>query len=110
MGKMFAIGPEGQASLPGWVIPKTQKMVLDTSMLNTEHYRYVSRVKWSNSGEEVAIEKGAFWSPRLRSPTLLLYNNAWNNLTACKQRVIGNKIICIRSQYLKSFNSVQKIS
>ena len=30
------------------VIPKTFKMLLDTSMLNTQQYKYVSSVKWSN--------------------------------------------------------------
>ena len=38
-------------SIPDHVIPKTSKMVLDTSLLNI---RYVSRVKWSNPGKGVA--------------------------------------------------------
>ena len=25
----------------GWVIPKTQKIVLDTSLLNTQHYKSI---------------------------------------------------------------------
>ena len=33
-------------------IPKTQKMVLDATLLNTQHYKV--RVKWSNSGKGVA--------------------------------------------------------
>ena len=39
-------------SIPGRVIPKTQKMVLDASLLNTQHLK--SRVKLSNSGKGVA--------------------------------------------------------
>ena len=31
MGRVFANGPGDQGSIPGWVIPKTQKMALDTS-------------------------------------------------------------------------------
>ena len=47
---------------------KNFKMVLDTSLLNTQQYK----VNWSNPGKGVApsptlgvvaIEKGAFWSP-----------------------------------------------
>ena len=38
MSRVFAYGPEGQGSIPGWVIPKTQKMVLDAALLNTQHY------------------------------------------------------------------------
>ena len=36
--RVFANGPEDPSSIPGRVIPKTQKMVLDTSLLNTQHY------------------------------------------------------------------------
>ena len=31
--------PGDLGSIPGPVIPKTQKMVLDTSLLNTQHYK-----------------------------------------------------------------------
>ena len=34
-----ANGPGDQGSIPGQVIPKTLKMVLDTSLLNTQHYK-----------------------------------------------------------------------
>ena len=48
VGKVFTNGPGIWCSIPDKVIPKTQKMVLDTSLLNTQHLRYISRVKWSN--------------------------------------------------------------
>ena len=35
---MFATGPGDRGSIPGRVIPKTQKMVLDAALLNTQHY------------------------------------------------------------------------
>ena len=35
VGRMFANGPGDLGSIPGHVIPKTLKMVLDTSLLNT---------------------------------------------------------------------------
>ena len=38
----------------GCVIPKTLKMVLDTSLLNTLQYKVLSRVKWSNPRKGVA--------------------------------------------------------
>ena len=41
-------------SIPGRVIPKTLKMVLDTSLLSTQQYKVLSRVKWSNPGKGVA--------------------------------------------------------
>ena len=39
VGRMFANGPGGLGSIPGRVIPKTFKMVLDTSLLNTQQYK-----------------------------------------------------------------------
>ena len=39
MYRVFANGPGDQGSIPGQVIPKTQKMVLDASLLNTQHYK-----------------------------------------------------------------------
>ena len=35
--RVFANGPGDLGSIPGRVIPKTQKMVLDASLLNTQH-------------------------------------------------------------------------
>ena len=39
MIRVFANGPGDRASIPGRVIPKTQKMVLDASLLNTQLYK-----------------------------------------------------------------------
>ena len=36
VGREFANGPGDLGSTPGRVIPKTLKMVLDTSLLNTQ--------------------------------------------------------------------------
>ena len=37
MSKVFANGPEDRGSIPGRVIQKTQKMVLDAVLLNAQH-------------------------------------------------------------------------
>ena len=39
MNRVFANGPGDLGSIPGRVIPKTQKMVLDTALLNTQQYK-----------------------------------------------------------------------
>ena len=39
MVRVFANGPGDLGSIPGQVIPKTQKMVLDASLFNTQHYK-----------------------------------------------------------------------
>ena len=39
MSRVFANGLGYQGSISGRVIPKTQKMVLDAALLNTQHYK-----------------------------------------------------------------------
>ena len=51
---MFANDPGDLGSILGRVIPKTLKMVLDTSLFNTQQYKVLSKVKWSNPGKGVA--------------------------------------------------------
>ena len=48
-----ANSPGNCGSIPGWIIPKTQKMVLDAALLNTEHYKVWinSKVEQSNGKE-----------------------------------------------------------
>ena len=67
---MFVNGPGDRGSIPGRIIPKIFKMVLDTSLLNTHHYKVLSRVKWSNPG------KGVTTSPRPRC-TSYWKGNLW---------------------------------
>ena len=49
MTRVFTNGPGDRGSIPGRVIPKTQKMVLDAALLSTQHYkvRIKSKVKQS---------------------------------------------------------------
>ena len=51
VGKVFANDPGDRSSIPGRVIPKTQKMVLDTYLLNTQHYKIGIKGKVKQSGE-----------------------------------------------------------
>ena len=54
VGRVFANGPGDVGSIPGRVIPKPIKMILDTAWyLILSNIRYVSRVKWSNPGKGV---------------------------------------------------------
>ena len=77
---MFTNGPEDLGSIPGHVIPKTLKMVLDTSLLNTQQYKVRIKGKVEQSKERssallgvVAIEKGAFCSPSTKIANLLYF-------------------------------------
>ena len=75
---VFANSPEGEGSVSGRVLPKTLKMVLDTYLLNTQHYNVRIKGKLDQCREKnsafpyafrsslrlgvVAIENGAFGS------------------------------------------------
>ena len=48
---MFANGTGDQGSVPDRVIPKTQKMVLDATLLNTQHYKVRIKGKVEQSRE-----------------------------------------------------------
>ena len=49
---MFANGPGDRGSIPGRVIPKTLKMVLDASLLKTQHYKVGIKGKVEQSREK----------------------------------------------------------
>ena len=51
VGKVFANGPGDLGSLPGRVIPKTLKMVLDTALLNAQQYKVWIKGKVEQSRE-----------------------------------------------------------
>ena len=53
MSRVFANGPEDWGSIPGRLIPKTQKKYLMLPCLTLSIIRYGSRVKWSNPGNGV---------------------------------------------------------
>ena len=52
MSRVLANDPKDQGSILGRVIPKTPKMVLDATLLNTQHYKVRIKVMWSNPGIE----------------------------------------------------------
>ena len=79
---MFAIGQGDRGLIPGRVIPKTQKMVLDPTLLKTQHYKVRIKGKVEQSSERisaplhlnvVAIEKGTFGSPSTTVASFYIY-------------------------------------
>ena len=48
---VFANGPGARDSVPGRVIPKTQKMVLDAALLNSQYYKVRIKGKLEESRE-----------------------------------------------------------
>ena len=55
----FANGLGDRGSIPGQVIPKTQKMLLDTVLLNTQYFKV--RIKGK-------VEQSREWSSALPTP------------------------------------------
>ena len=55
MSSIFANGLEDQGSIPGQVLPKTQNMVLDSALRNTQHYKLRIKGKVEQSREWSSI-------------------------------------------------------
>ena len=51
MVRVFVNGPRDRGSIPGRVITKTQKMVLDATLLSTQHYKVRIKGKVEQSKE-----------------------------------------------------------
>ena len=51
VGRVFINGPRDLGSIPGCIIPKTLKMVLDTFLLNTQQYNVRIKGKVEQSRE-----------------------------------------------------------
>ena len=49
---MLANGPGDRDLIPGRFLPKTQKMILDASLLNTQHCKVRIKGKAEQSGEK----------------------------------------------------------
>ena len=49
--RVFAKGPGDPGSIPGRIVPKTQKMVFDAALLNTQHYKVRIKGKVEQSRE-----------------------------------------------------------
>ena len=71
MVRVFANGPGDLGSIPDQVIPKTQKMVLDATLLNTQHYKVCIKGKMDNPGKGVTPSptprfSSSYWKGSLR--------------------------------------------
>ena len=52
VGRVSPKGPEDLGSIPGCIIPKTLKMVLDTALLNTQQYKVRIKSKVEQSKQK----------------------------------------------------------
>ena len=81
VGRVLANGPGDLGTIPDWVIPKTLKMVLDTSLLNTQQNKVRIEGKVEQSKKRIStfpytlvlylLKREPSGHPRLQSPTLL---------------------------------------
>ena len=101
LGRVFANGLVDWGSILGRVIPKTLKMVLDTSLLNTRYYKVdikgkgeQSRVRSSALGV-VAIEKGAFGLPSTTVANFTYFTSICWIVHIYLQKYTNNFVNCI---------------
>ena len=70
MVRVFTNGPEDQSSISGRVIPKTQKMLLEASLLNIQHYKVWIKGKVEQSKERSSTHPYTFMWSYLPTPPL----------------------------------------
>ena len=75
--RVFANVPGDQGSIPGQVIPKTQKMVLDASLLNIHHYKAWIKDKWRNPGKVVAPSPTPWCNSYWKGSLQVTLNDGW---------------------------------
>ena len=85
---MFANGPGDRSSIPGRIIPKTPKTVLNAALLSTQHYKVRIKGKLEQSRRMelrpplqqavVAIEKGTFGSPSTKVTNFTYISRIWH--------------------------------
>ena len=67
----MANGPEDRGSVPGRVIPKTQKGILNVSLLDTQLYKVRIKGKGSNPEKGVAPSRthrcSSYWKKSLQA-------------------------------------------
>ena len=87
MVRVFANGPGDLGSIPGRVIPKTQKWYLMPPYLTLSIIVYGSRVKWNDPGKGVAPSStprsSSYRKWSLRVPSTMVTNFTYHNLFSC---------------------------
>ena len=77
MGRVFTNGPGEWDSIPDWIIPKPQKMVLDISLITSHFWSIPYNAKWNNPGRGVAPSLTprycSYWKWSLQVP----FNYGW---------------------------------
>ena len=117
---MFTNGPEDLGSISGRVIPKTLKMVLDASLLNTQQYKVRIKGKAIQGKEQhlplhiavVPIEKGAFWSPSTRVTNFTYFLYIYICIEELRQYILISRIFtlhrCGVSQAISARENIRK--
>ena len=102
MSRVFAKSSRDRGSVPGRVIPKTQKMVLNITLLRTQYYKVRIKGKVEHRPPlqlgDVAIEKGAFRSPSTKVANFTyIFIVSWVCLPTCKVIIfwIGSVLVLL---------------
>ena len=93
-------------SVPDRVTPKIKKIVLDTSLLNRQHYNVRIKNKWSNPGKEVVPspipQSNSYWKGKLR---VTLDNGLSTYLLLINKYIYDNYLLLIIFLQMESKHS-----
>ena len=106
MSRMFANGPGDQNSVPGHVILKTQKMVLDASLFITQHYELRIKGKVEQSRKRsctlpYTYRKGSLQVTLDYSCQLYLLICAYSKFRQCDNILVNEEDYCRKDQDIK---------
>ena len=101
--------PGDQSSIPGRVVSKTQKIVLDASLLNTQYYKVQIRGKWSNPRKGVApsltCRGSSYWKGAFRLPFTMVGQLSLLSIQSC-----GKKTSCILKYHPPGASDPSKVA
>ena len=94
VGRVFVNGLGDMGSIPGHVIPKTLKIVLDTSLLNTQQYKVRMKSKVEQSWERSsALPYSSYWKGSLL--VTLDYSHQLYLLTLLRSHIYIDICVCV---------------
>ncbi len=105
MSRLFASGPGDRGSIPGRVILKTQKMVLDSALLSTRNYKVKIKDKVEPSWEfRLGRKKSIFGARRGQTSSL----QRGPHVVEVRWKSQHRKKLCVSLSLLRSKNLILK--
>ena len=95
VGRVFVNGLGDRGSIPGRLIPKSQKMLFDSSLLNTQHYKVSIKDKVEQSRERSGATRTSRCSSKWKGILRVALNNGRSTFLTYTMIMICNTSNCL---------------